>query len=44
MLSFLLIELIRITVMDAHEIVPGIWLGNQRASQNEKWLKDIIKK
>ena len=26
--------------MDAHEIVPGIWLGNQRASQNEKWLKE----
>lgn len=25
--------------MDAHEITPGIWLGNQRASQNEKWLK-----
>ena len=24
---------------DAHEIVPGIWLGNKRASENEKWMK-----
>ena len=28
------------TIPDAHEIVPGIWLGNKRASENEKWLKD----
>ena len=27
-------------VDDAHEIVPGIWLGNQRAALNDKWLKD----
>jgi protein-tyrosine phosphatase len=26
-------------IPDAHEIVPGIWLGNKRASENEKWLK-----
>ena len=28
------------TVPDAHEIVPGIWLGNKRASENAKWLKE----
>ena len=27
-------------VDDAHEIVPGIWLGNQRAALNDTWLKD----
>ena len=27
-------------IPDAHEIVPGIWLGNKRASENEKWLKE----
>jgi len=27
-------------VPDAHEIVPGIWLGNRRASANFKWLKE----
>jgi protein-tyrosine phosphatase len=26
-------------VPDAHEIVPGIWLGNRRAALNDKWLK-----
>jgi dual specificity MAP kinase phosphatase len=25
---------------DAHEIVPGIWLGNRLAALNEKWLKE----
>ena len=25
---------------DAHEIVPGIWLGNKRASENERWMKE----
>jgi len=24
---------------DAHEILPGLWLGNQVAALNEKWLK-----
>lgn len=28
------------SVPDAHEIVPGIWLGNKRASENAKWLKE----
>jgi len=27
-------------IPDAHEIVPGIWLGNKRASENDKWLRD----
>jgi hypothetical protein len=27
-------------IPDAHQIVPGIWLGNKRASENEKWLKE----
>ena len=26
-------------IPDAHEIVPGIWLGNKRAALNDKWLK-----
>jgi protein-tyrosine phosphatase len=25
---------------DAHEIVPGVWLGNRRAALNDKWLKE----
>jgi len=25
-------------VPDAHEIVPGIWLGNARSSKDTKWL------
>ena len=25
---------------DAHEIIPGIWLGNKRASENERWMKE----
>ena len=40
-LSFLLVEAIRMAgIPDAHEIVPGIWLGNKRAALNEKWLKE----
>jgi len=27
-------------IPDAHEIVPGIWLGNRRAALNDKWLKE----
>jgi len=27
-------------IPDAHEIVPGIWLGNKRAALNEKWLRE----
>jgi predicted protein tyrosine phosphatase len=27
-------------IPDAHEIVPGIWLGNKRASENVKWMKE----
>lgn len=27
-------------VPDAHEIVPGIWLGNKRAALNDKWLEE----
>jgi protein-tyrosine phosphatase len=27
-------------IPDAHEIVPGVWLGNKKASENEKWLKE----
>jgi hypothetical protein len=23
----------------AHEIIPGVWLGNQEASQNDEWLR-----
>jgi len=39
-LSFLLIELISMANLpDAHEIVPGIWLGNSKAAANSKWLK-----
>ena len=26
-------------IPDAHEIVPGIWLGNRKAALNDKWLK-----
>jgi len=25
---------------DAHEVVPGIWLGNKRAAVNDKWLAE----
>ena len=25
---------------DAHEIVPGIWLGNRKAALNDKWLAE----
>jgi protein-tyrosine phosphatase len=40
-LSFLLIQCISMAAIpDAHEIVPGIWLGNKRASENAKWMKD----
>ena len=39
-LSFLLVKLVRMSGSpDAHEIVPGIWLGNRVASLNDKWLK-----
>ena len=39
-LSFLLLEAIRMEgIPDAHEIVPGIWLGNKRAALNDKWLQ-----
>ena len=27
-------------VDDAHEIVPGIWLGNRNAAGNTKWLRE----
>lgn len=27
-------------IPDAHEIVPGIWLGNRKAALNEKWLRE----
>ena len=27
-------------IPDAHEIVPGLWLGNKRASENAKWMKE----
>jgi protein-tyrosine phosphatase len=41
MCSFLLVELISMAkVPDAHEIVPGLWLGNKQASENTKWLKE----
>ena len=26
-------------IPDAHEIIPGIWLGNRNAALNAKWLK-----
>jgi protein-tyrosine phosphatase len=29
-----------IGVPNAHEIVPGIWLGNAKAASDNKWLKD----
>jgi predicted protein tyrosine phosphatase len=28
------------SIPDAHEIVPGIWLGNKRASENDKWMRE----
>jgi predicted protein tyrosine phosphatase len=41
LLSFLLITVISMSGLpDAHEIVPGIWLGNKRASENERWMKE----
>jgi dual specificity phosphatase 12 len=40
MLSFLLVQIISMAdIPDAHEIVPGIWLGNRYASLKDKWLK-----
>lgn len=37
--SFLLVEIISMEgVPDAHEIIPGVWLGNKRAALNDKWL------
>lgn len=37
--SFLLVELISMEgIPDAHEIIPGVWLGNKRAALNDKWL------
>lgn len=39
MLSFLLVEIISMAkVSNAHEIVPGIWLGNFYASKDDIWL------
>ena len=41
MFSFLLTQAISMAAIpDAHEIVPGLWLGNKRASGNVKWLKE----
>jgi len=41
MASNLLVDVIsKMDVPDAHEIVPGIWLGNRRAAWNDKWLKE----
>lgn len=38
-LSFLLVELISMAnVANAHEIVPGIWLGNFNAAKDDIWL------
>lgn len=40
MLSFLLVQLISMAqIPNAHEIVPGIWLGNRNAALDTKWLK-----
>lgn len=40
-LSFLLISFISMAAIpDAHEIVPGIWLGNKRASENDRWMRE----
>ena len=25
---------------DAHEILPGLWLGNKYAALNNRWLKE----
>jgi len=39
-LSFLLITVISMSGLpDAHEILPGIWLGNKKASENDAWMK-----
>ena len=39
-LSFLLITVISMSGLpDAHEILPGIWLGNKKASENDTWMK-----
>ena len=39
MLSFLLVEIISMAnVSNAHEIVPGIWLGNYNAAKDDIWL------
>jgi hypothetical protein len=39
--SNLLVDVIsKMDVPDAHEIVPGIWLGNRKAALNDKWLKE----
>ena len=27
-------------ISDAHEIIPGIWLGNKKAALNDKWLTE----
>lgn len=40
-LLYLLVEAIRMAgIPNAHEIVPGIWLGNRLAALNDKWLKE----
>ena len=39
-LSFLLVELcsMALGIPNAHEIVPGLWLGNSKAAGDSKWL------
>ena len=40
-LSFLLVGIIRMSgIPNAHEIVPGLWLGNGRAALDDKWLRE----
>ena len=39
-LSFLLVELSSMTgIPSAHEIVPGLWLGDRNAASDSKWLQ-----
>ena len=35
-----LVQMATMNVPDAHEVLPGLWLGNRNASQNDDWLRE----
>ena len=35
-----IVQMATMNVADAHEVLPGLWLGNRNASQDEAWLRE----